>query len=58
MTKPICSACHQPIKDGQAHITENTPTSRRKWHHWCCPWLPENAAGTLPAHRQDPEKRP
>jgi hypothetical protein len=39
MTKPPCDSCGKPIRDGEASISANTPTTSEHWHLGCCPWV-------------------
>jgi hypothetical protein len=36
-----CDGCRQPIREGQAHLTEHTLTTSRAWHTSCCPLVPK-----------------
>jgi hypothetical protein len=45
-----CTGCGHPIRETDAAISENTPTTSRHWHHACCPWVPRASTDSSLAH--------
>jgi hypothetical protein len=56
MSTGTCEGCSKPIADGQASITENTPTTSQRWHLRCWPRLPR--AVEFVREAAEPEKTP